>query len=145
MGDIFCKVCNEKLKLTLTPQTIHYGRLDCPNCGFKGWARNPNSNKIGTTKEKRIGRAFTPQEVCDFHKIPSEMCFLCLRQRYQLGFTETLTCDHIRELDKGGTDIIENQQVLCTACHKLKNWIRLYCHWHFIKRDEETKSGNTNT
>ena len=136
-----CDVCNEKLRLILTPETIHYGRLDCPNCGFKGWARRPDSNKIGTTREKRIGRPFSTEEVCKFHKLPKEICFQCLRERNQLGYAETLTCDHILELDKGGKDIIENQQVLCSACHKLKNWLRLYCNWHFMKRgqDDNTK------
>jgi 5-methylcytosine-specific restriction endonuclease McrA len=143
MNEECCVVCQEKLNLTLMPQTIHYGRLDCPNCGFRGFARNPKSNKIGTTKEKRIGKPFTPEEVCVFHKMKETICFMCLRKINELGYCETLTCDHIQELDKGGEDIIENQQVLCSACHKLKNWVRLYCHWHFLKRGES--NGDTNT
>jgi hypothetical protein len=31
-----------KTKLTLTPHLIHYGRLDCQDCGrFVGWQKNP--------------------------------------------------------------------------------------------------------
>lgn len=144
MNEDFCDVCNSKLKLTLTSNnTIHYGRLDCPNCGFKGWARNPNSKKIGTTKEKRIGKPFSVKEVCDFHKLSEEICFLCLRKKNELGYAETLTCDHTQELNKDGKDIIENQQVLCSACHKLKNWLRLYLNWHLNKEEKRDDSPTT--
>lgn len=144
MKEDFCDVCNSALKLTITNNTIHYGRLDCPKCGFRGWARNPNSEKIGTTAEKRIGRKIEPSECCFFHHINGEICFFCLRKRNELGCSETLTIDHIVELDKGGKDEIENMQVLCSACHKLKNWIRLYFNWHFrIKEDK--KDGDTKT
>ena len=65
-----------------------------------------------------------------FHKMESEFCFFCLRERKELGVSETMTLDHIKELDKGGVDQVENLQILCSACHKLKNWARLYLNWH---------------
>lgn len=135
MKDKYCKTCGSELLLKLTPQTIHYGRLDCPKCGFYAWASNPESSKIDSLRTSKK----TASQVCAFHKLPEEMCFYCLRTRKELGFAETLTCDHIQELDKGGQDIIENQQVLCSACHKLKNWLRLYLHWHFKKEDNNGK------
>jgi len=61
-------------------------------------------------------------------------CFFCLKNEQQLGICETLTRDHIQELDKGGLDNIDNLQILCTACHKLKNWARLYTNWHLVKQ-----------
>jgi 5-methylcytosine-specific restriction endonuclease McrA len=60
-----------------------------------------------------------------------------LRNKNQLGEKETLTIDHIRELDKGGDDALYNMQVLCLACHKLKNWTRLYMNWHLKGRTKE--------
>lgn len=143
MNEVFCEVCNSTLKRTLTPYTIHYGRLDCPKCGFRGWARNPESPKTGTTAEKRIGAKVTAQECCNFHNIKEECCFFCLRMRNQLGCSETLTIDHIIELDKGGKDEIQNMQVLCSACHKMKNWLRLYMNWHIVKKGED--NGDTKT
>lgn len=145
MNENNCDVCNSELKIIKGNYGPHYGKVMCPNCGFKGWARNPNSSKIGTTSEKRIGRK-SVLDVCQFHGSNEEFCFLCLRKKEQLGYCETLTIDHIRELsteeENKKLDTLENMQVLCTACHKLKNWVRLYGHWHFIKREE---NGDTKT
>ena len=117
-----CKKCNsENLELILTPETIHYGKYICKDCkSFNGWKKNPDS-LIKGSKSMRIGKRKINQ-VCKFHKMDEEICFFCLRNRTQLGKNETLTTDHIIELSDGGKDIIENTQVLCSACHKLKNW-----------------------
>ena len=135
MNEKNCEVCNSELKLTLTTNSVHYGRLDCPKCGFRGWARNPDSDKIGTTKEYRK-TSIDIDKVTKFHGFKEEFCFICLRKRNELGCSETLTKDHIIELDKGGKDEPENMQILCSACHKLKNWVRLYMNWHLKKKDE---------
>ena len=122
-----CKWCgNEKLKFTETPNLIHYGRMGCQHCGkFCYWVRNPELPKSNRQNIKTV------KEVCEFHQVKEkEICFFCLRTRKQLGVKETLTVDHIQELDKGGLDILENMQVLCSSCHKLKNWCRLYMNWH---------------
>lgn len=143
MNEEKCPKCDNKLKITRTPHTVHYGRLDCLNCGFVGWARNPNSPKNNTTQKLRVGKK-SLYEVATFHGFIDGwkdegkcFCFFCLRKKEELGKHETLTIDHIRELDKGGKDIIENMQILCSACHKLKNWCRLYCNWHFKKEAED--------
>lgn len=128
-----CKWCsNDKLDFIETPNLIHYGRMDCKHCGrFCYWVKDPNT-PINNRKNKK-----SPKEVCYFHQIKDkEICFFCLRNREQLGIKETLTVDHIQELNKGGKDILENMQVLCTACHKLKNWARLYMNWHLNKKEE---------
>lgn len=136
MNEEICRNCKNKLILTLTPHSVHYGRLDCKWCGFMGWGRNPNSQKIGTTSELRIGKK-SIEEVCLFHGFENPFCFMCLRNKSQLGFAETLTIDHILELNKGGEDVVENMQILCSACHKMKNWLRLYINWHLNKEGEK--------
>lgn len=134
MNPTNCKFCNHSLKLTLTPNSIHYGRLDCEEClAFNGWARNPESPRFDS---KRIGNHADINKVSSFHRMNEPICFLCLRNKNQLGVNETLTVDHIIELDKNGKDEVFNMQILCSACHKLKNWARLYMHWHLnIGRD----------
>ena len=123
-----CNYCgNKKLKFIETPILIHYGKMVCQHCGkFSSWVRNPDLPKNNRINKKSV------QEVCSFHQILNEeICFFCLRNKKELGDKETLTVDHIQEIDKGGLDIIQNMQVLCSACHKLKNWARLYINWHF--------------
>ena len=129
--DIICHYCGGITLFKETPENIHYGRLDCQKCGrFIKWVGNPNKERhASSTSDKRM------EQVLRYHNIKEEICFICLRNRNQLGTSETLTLDHIKELSKGGEDSIFNMQVLCTACHKLKNWARLYINWHNIKKD----------
>lgn len=123
-----CSVCNSHLTITETPTTPHYARLDCSKCRkFVKWLPNPNGFK---TQRKKTGKKGVKQ-ICNLHDFKEDTCFFCLRKRVQLGTYETLTMDHIQELDRGGQDKVENMQVLCSACHKLKNWCRLYMNWHF--------------
>jgi len=131
-----CKYCNSaNLKFILTEQSVHYGKMECGHCKkFSHWISNPNKKTEGLRANKK-----QVIDICKFHNINKEMCFFCLRGREQLGWSETLTIDHIQELDKGGTDTLENMQVLCSACHKLKNWVRLYMNWHLNKGDEKNE------
>jgi len=127
-----CKYCgSENLKFQLTPNTIHYGKWFCGHCNrFSHWAKNPDSQRNNSRVNKK-----TIKEICDFHKFSEEFCFFCLRKREQLGEKETLTIDHIQEIDKGGENQVWNMQILCSACHKLKNWCRLYMNWQFKKEE----------
>lgn len=125
-----CSVCKSHLVITETPNTPHYARLDCPQCKkWVKWLPHPNSPPQRQIRKSKKN----VKDICKFHGFNKEFCFLCLRERHQLGTYETLTIDHIQELDKGGKDEIQNMQVLCSACHKLKNWCRLYLNWHFKK------------
>ncbi len=130
-----CLWCGSKyVEFKLTPQLTHYGRVDCPLCKkFSHWVKNPNKANVRTSTSK-----LSITKILEFHNIKDEVCFFCLRKRDQLGVCETLTIDHIIELDKGGLDEIGNLQILCTACHKLKNWMRLYNNWH-VNNEELTE------
>ena len=120
-----CK-CGSILIFTETPNLTHYARLDCPEHGFIKWISNPENIRRRTQTSK-----FSIRGVMFFHKFKGKpFCFFCLRKRNQLGIKETLTIDHIQELNEKGKDVLENLQILCTACHKLKNWARLYVNWH---------------
>jgi ssDNA-binding Zn-finger/Zn-ribbon topoisomerase 1 len=76
MNELLCESCNSNLTIIKGNFGPHYGKVVCPKCGFKGWARNPESPKIGTTSEKRIGKK-SIQDVCFFHGfIKEEFCFM---------------------------------------------------------------------
>ena len=124
MTRINCQWCgSENLVKIETPKSIHFAFNKCKNCEkFVEWIKNPESPRSNSL---RISKKSIKQ-VSEFHGFKEEFCFFCQRIRNELGWKETLTIDHIKELDKGGEDKIENMQVLCSACHKLKNWARLY-------------------
>lgn len=124
-----CQWCkSENIKFSETLKSVHYGRNDCLDCGrWMNWVKNPESIR---TKSPNRKMKLSVEKVCKFHNFKTIHCFFCQREKEQLGWNETLTVDHIEELDKDGQDEIENQQVLCSACHKLKNWARLYMNWH---------------
>lgn len=112
-----------------TPHLTHHAKEECIDCGqWLRWVKSP---------EKEGKRTFTSKykikDILTFHKKDKEFCFFCLRTRKQLGEKETLTIDHIEELNDNGTDELENLQILCTSCHKMKNWMRLYVNWHLTK------------
>ena len=130
-GDL-CDKCDGKIIFEETPNLQHYGKLVCLNCDkwFK-WVNKPNGGGKRTKTSK-----YSIQQILGFHKKEKEFCFFCLRTKNQLGFNETITIDHIEELNKGGKDELENLQILCTACHKLKNWVYLYVNKHLNKKEE---------
>ena len=144
MNEDFCEVCNSKLIITLTPNSIHHGRLDCPKCGFKGFARNPNNPRNKGTKLLRTGNRLTLEKIMEFHKFKEPFCFLCLRTMNELGIRETLTADHILELRDtmdDDRDRVENGQILCSACHKIKLWLVTYLNEHIKgKKENDTKT-----
>jgi hypothetical protein len=132
-----CPFCNTQGKLVFseTPSNVHYGRIDCLNCNrWVRWVRSPKNNE-----RKRNGTSkYDIKDVLNFHGKTKEFCFFCLRTREQLGLHETMTIDHIEEIDKDGTDDLTNLQILCSACHKLKNWARLYMNWHLNGGNDDT-------
>jgi len=122
-----CKYCGGPLIFRLRPDTVHYGEMVCIKCGRHNyWVPAPREENT-----RRRTSKFSLEQVAKFHGMDKPRCFFCLRTKDQLGDHETLTIDHIVELQLGGKDSLENLQILCTACHKLKNWCRLYLNWHF--------------
>ena len=131
-----CPQCGREIEpaFELTPNMPHYGRLTCIICGKVWWAKKPeNLNKRTETS------SFSLEQIAKFHNKIVIFCFLCLRERSQLGLKETFEIDHIQELQKGGKDELGNLQILCTACHSIKNWLRLYLNWHSRKSDNDTE------
>ncbi len=129
-----CPKCKGHLLFTRTQgYSVHYGRLDCPKCKkFIKWVKNPNKEE-----RRRKTSKYEIKDIVEYHNFEEAFCFFCLRTKEQLGEKETLTIDHIKELNEGGTNGIENLQILCSACHKLKNWCRLYVNWHLNKKEEK--------
>lgn len=144
MNEEFCEGCKSSLIKTLTPNSPHYARLDCPKCGFKGFARNPNNPRNKGTKLLRIGNRLTVEKIMKFHKFKEPFCFMCLRKKEDLGIREVLTADHILELneteDNENRDRIENGQILCSACHKMKLWITTYLNNHIKGKEDDTNT-----
>jgi 5-methylcytosine-specific restriction endonuclease McrA len=134
-----CPFCKGVLSFTKTDNLTHYGRLDCLHCNkWIKWVRNPETKERTREKTSKINI----QAILKYHNYKEEFCFFCLRKKEQLGEKETLTIDHILEINKDGNDEIENLQILCSACHKLKNWSRLYLNWH-LKREKEDDTATT--
>lgn len=143
MKEDFCEVCSSTLKLTPGPPP-HYGRLDCPRCGFRGWARNPNNPRNKGTKLLRTGNRLTVEKIMKFHDFKEPFCFMCLRITNELGIREALTADHILELKDTkdeNRDRVSNGQILCSACHKLKLWLVTYLNEHIKgKKENDTRT-----
>lgn len=120
--------CGGNIKFYETPNLSHYGKLACEKCGkWLKWVRHPEKEEIKRPKTSN----FEFKDVMKYHNQDELFCFFCLRNNDDLGYKEVMTLDHIQEIDKGGSDSVENLQILCSACHKLKNWARLYMNWHY--------------
>lgn len=124
--------CNHSnIKEVLTPNFVHYARLECIDCGkFLGWKQNPKSEGIrNKTSKHKI------QDILTHKKFNRPFCFFCGRTKKMLGKKETLTIDHIVPIrDEGQNDIV-NLQILCSACHKLRHWTELYTNKHLRGED----------
>lgn len=111
-----CK-CGRSLIFEETPNLVHYGKLTCPKHGFIKWVKNPSSPE----HRRKIFNGY-------------KQCGFCCRKKEQLGIKETIEGDHIIPLEMGGKDEKENIIPLCTACHKLKNWMVTYMNKHMVKQ-----------
>jgi 5-methylcytosine-specific restriction endonuclease McrA len=116
-----CK-CGKDLVLTETPNLVHYGRLDCPEHGFIKWVKNPEKPKYRTETTAR--------------SIDLSKCRICGRKKDELGIKETITVHHLEPLEEGGKNHVENLIAVCTACHRLIHWTRLYLGKHLKERKD---------
>jgi len=122
--------CNALTVTEKTPQKVHYAQEKCEQCGkHLKWISNPESNNTQSTK-------YTIEQVLQVKRQKRRACFFCRRTEDQLGNNQTLELDHITEKQNGGEDRAENLQILCTACHKLKNHQRLYHNFHIHGRPD---------
>ncbi len=104
----------------LTPESVHYSKTICRMCErWIQWNKNPSKAEYRSETTKCA-------VIYDF-------CKICGRTQEKLGWKETLTAHHVIPLEEDGEDIIENIIVLCSACHKLVHWVRLYVHKHLNK------------
>lgn len=122
-----CK-CGGSLKFIATPEGPHFGKLLCCNCGkFSKWVKNPNNlGRRETTKHNHIVEN-------------ARWCSFCGRTRQEIPRRQVFEPHHSIPLEEGGKDEPENIVPLCTACHKLAHWVRLYHfkHWKIMEEDEE--------
>jgi len=111
-----------------TPESVHYARLDCVECGrLQKWVSNPKSNDQSNKRNTDI------KEILELRDYNKPFCFWCTRTKEQLGYNETLEVDHIKELSDGGKDKPSNCRVICTKCHKQRNHDKLYSKEHLLK------------
>lgn len=127
-------ICNHnETILVLTPNSVHHGKLICKNCGtFMGFKKKPENENIRTKTSK-----YTTEDIIKYYGYEKTFCFFC--GRTQLGLSETFEREHIKELKDGGSDQLNNLQILCTACHKLKLWTRTYLNKHQEASDNKWK------
>lgn len=119
---------SQKYIIGKSNDSIHYAKRVTPTGKFVDWITAPKN------KDERIN--IKVGNVSKHYKLKEPYCFFCNRKRQELGIRETLTVDHILELNEGGEDKIENTQILCSACHKLKLWYKTYILYHLIRKKE---------
>lgn len=122
MNTVFCRRCRKEVVPYLNPRpdTPHYAEYKCPDCqGFINWVAKPDNQK---KLDKRPNGCPTPED------LDIEICQVCLRPREWLGQNETLETHHIDDEPTHNDRL--NLLVVCTACHKFINWIRIYFNKH---------------
>lgn len=132
MNKLQCKNCDGTNLITiLRPDTPHFAEIRCDDCGkFLKWLSNPNKNNTIRNKSSKYKLESL---------IPNDFCWFCTRTKEQLGIREGLTIDHKKPIEEGGIDEISNLMVLCTACHKLKNWYWIYIKKHLVEKIENNE------
>ena len=120
-----CRFCGTDLEPTVVPRpdTVYAGgELRCAKCGrHLGWRSTKTDRKEG----KRKGTSQYTIEMLN-----KTSCDICQRPKRGLGICQTLEIHHIVAIKDGGEDRRRNIMVLCTACHKLVHYIRLYHNEH---------------
>lgn len=134
--EIICNCGSKTGELILTPNSVHYGKIVCLCCRkFIKWQTAPQNEGQRTSCPN-------VETIANYHNFSEPFCFFCGRQKYQLGWNETLTVDHIKKLEENGENIKKNMQILCSACHKLKHWSELYMRKHLEKFYNEQNTKN---
>lgn len=117
-------------EIVKTPQCTHYAKKVDDDGNFMKWIPKPDKEGRSNTSTYSI------KDICEERGFDFPFCFFCGRTKEQLGKHESLTRDHIKELCDGGDDTLDNLQILCTACHKLKNWNNTYVRRHLVGKEK---------
>lgn len=118
-----CRFCRRATEHLIEPwdHGMHGGKAICstPGCpGFVWLPKNPEDKTRRPSAHKdlvaKYGRGF---------------CELCLRWKDELRPSETLMGHHLVPFVANGEASRENVWILCTACHSLIHWQRVF-HGH---------------
>lgn len=122
-----CPRCKETVQPETTGKTseMHGHQVRCPSCSWVWWG-----GKLKIIKPKEEKRAFSTQWPPS--RLGIDYCQLCLRPKNHLGTNETLHSHHLIRIEDGGPDEPKNILVVCTACHKLIDFIQLYFNKHLL-------------
>jgi hypothetical protein len=126
---VVCKRCgNDSNKIELAPKNSpHYGKIYCNVCEkYLGFAKKPINEEKRTKSTK-----YTLERIIREKGFKEPICFFCNRNIKQLGLNQTLEIDHIIPIVKGGEDEINNINILCSCCHKLKHLMVTHINYPF--------------
>jgi len=121
-----CQHCGSTRCVVNQRDGTHHAECVCANCDTHlKFMPKPSSHR---SRDKRQDSSeYDIEDILNHHGFNEARCFFCRRGRSQLSPNETLTRDHIRELEhEDGEDRLGNLQILCTKCHALKNHARRY-------------------
>ena len=106
-------------ELILTPDLIHYGKLECPKCRkLLKWVPKPDSDA------SKYRRPSAHRELVE--KYSTGICQSCRYPQDKLPGRQTLEAHHLVPYEAGGSDERENILILCTGCHRLEHLKRNY-------------------
>lgn len=114
----WCSHCEQEVQLEMHEvgnDTRHYAKAVCTECGaYYDWIRKPqNEGKRGKASR------FTPS---------LGYCEICGRS--QLGRKEVFEIHHKIPVSEGGQDERINILELCTPCHRMCHFLRVYLNQH---------------
>lgn len=106
-----CPQCFTACPVTLRPDTPHWGSYRCPQHGLRWIPKPSNAGKRRKVNPNVVGKL--PANMQDF-------CWCCRRDQAQLAALQPpigMEIHHIIPVAEGGTDALENLQLLCAECH----------------------------
>jgi hypothetical protein len=119
---MFCRTCNREVEPTLVrmgSDSPHYMKAICSKCGsYLRWMPKPEN------EDQRRRSGFSPES------LDISYCEICGRPLTELGAKEVLEIHHKIPVCEGGGDVRENVLVVCSACHRMCHWLRLYLNKH---------------
>ena len=113
----FCRSMTEHL-VEAWNHGMHGHKAICTTPGCSGFAWLPKDHE-NPTRRPASHRGLLA-------KYDRGFCELCLRTRSELRPSDTLMAHHVREFQDEGEPTRENVWIVCTACHALIHWQRIY-------------------